>query len=338
MSQTILVTGGLGYIGSHTVVELMQQGYQVVIADNLSNAQPFIASRIAAITGTKPVWYKKNLCNIKAVRQLFANNRIDVVIHFAAHKSVAESVQQPLKYFSNNLQSLMNVLQVMQEAAVKPIVFSSSATVYGYPDVLPVTETAPFKPALSAYASTKQMGEELLQKICAAGSIQNISLRYFNPVGAHPSGLIGELPTGIPNNLLPYVTQTAAGKLKMLTVYGNDYDTPDGTCIRDYIHVVDLAKAHVKACSRLLNQQVPISFEVFNIGTGKGTSVLQMIQQFERVTGISLNYKIGKRRLGDAPAVYAGTEKANTILGWRAALSLSDMIASAWQWQLQLAK
>ena len=338
MSATILVTGGLGYIGSHTTVELIENGFNVIIADNLSNSELFILDRIEQLTKTRPLFYQYDLCDISSVRKIFSENDIDVVIHFAAFKSVNESVKEPLKYFQNNLQSLMNVLQAMQEYQVTNIVFSSSATVYGEPDQLPVTETAPFKKALSAYGSTKQMGEEILEKICGVGNIKNISLRYFNPVGAHASALLGELPKGIPNNLFPFVTQTAIGKIKQLTVYGNDYNTPDGSCIRDYIHVTDLAKAHVQACKRLLSKESNSNFEVFNIGTGKGTSVLEMIHAFESVTGEKLNYIIGARREGDAPAVFAGTAKANALLNWKAELDLNTMISSAWNWQLQLEK
>ena len=336
MSATILVTGGLGYIGSHTTIELIVKGFRVILVDNLSNSEPFILERIEQISGTRPLFYKNDLCDINAVRTIFSENNIDVVIHFAAYKSVSESVKEPLKYFQNNLQSLMNVLQVMQEKKVKHIVFSSSATVYGEPDQLPVTEAAPFKKALSAYGSTKQMGEEVLEKICADGSINNISLRYFNPVGAHASALLGELPKGTPNNLFPLVTQTAIGKIKQLTVFGNDYDTPDGSCIRDYIHVVDLAKAHVQACKRLIEEKTITNFEIFNIGTGKGTSVLEMIHEFENITGVKLNYIIGPRREGDAPAVFAATDKANALLNWKAELDLISMITSAWKWQQQL--
>ncbi len=336
MSATILVTGGLGYIGSHTTVELIQKGYTVIIADNLSNSEPFILDRIEQVTGIRPLFYQHDLCDINAVRKIFAENKIDVVIHFAAYKSVSESVKEPLKYFHNNLQSLMNVLQAMQEHKVKQIVFSSSATVYGEPDQLPITENAPFKKALSAYGSTKQMGEEILEKICDTGAVKNISLRYFNPVGAHASALLGELPKGTPNNLFPFVTQTAIGKIKQLTVFGDDYNTPDGSCIRDYIHVVDLAKAHVQACKRLLEEKTAPNFEVFNIGTGKGTSVLEMIHAFENTTGAQLNYTIGPRREGDAPAVFAATDKANELLNWKAELELTSMITTAWKWQQQL--
>lgn len=334
--KTVLVTGGLGYIGSHTTVELINEGFDVIIIDNLSNAERSMLDRVEAITSVRPLFYEKDCCDEKSVQQIFAAHHINLVIHFAASKSVGESVQKPLLYFRNNLGSLMNVLQSMQDNGVQHLIFSSSATVYGQPDILPVTEETPFQKALSAYGSTKQIGEEILEKITTAGAIQNISLRYFNPVGAHASALMGELPKGIPNNLFPYVMQTATGKLQQLTVFGNDYDTPDGTCLRDYIHVVDLAKAHVQACKRLLQQKNGSSFEVFNLGTGNGASVLQIIEGFEKVTGMKLNYKMGPRREGDAAAVYADTTKANDVLGWKAKLGLEEMITSSWKWQLSL--
>ncbi|MEP7377032.1 MAG: UDP-glucose 4-epimerase GalE [Chitinophagaceae bacterium] len=334
--KTVLVTGGLGYIGSHTTVELISEGFDVVIVDDLSNAEKFMLDRIETITSVRPVFYEKDICDEKAVQEIFASHKIDVVIHFAASKSVGESVKKPLLYFHNNLTSLMNVLQSMQNSGVKNLIFSSSATVYGQPELLPVTEETPFQKALSAYGSTKQMGEEILEKVTATGTVQNISLRYFNPVGAHASALIGELPKGIPNNLFPYVMQTATGKIEQLAVFGSDYDTPDGTCLRDYIHVVDLAKAHVKACQRLLLQKNESAFEVFNLGTGNAVSVLQIIEGFEKVTGKKLNYKMGPRREGDAAAVYADTTKANKVLGWKTEFSLEEMIASSWKWQMSL--
>lgn len=336
MSATILITGGLGYIGSHTVVELISNGFEVIIIDNLSNSERFILDKIETITGVIPVFYQQDLCDVNAVEKIFTVHSIEVVIHFAAYKSVNESVKAPLKYFVNNILPLLNILQVMEQNKIENIIFSSSATVYGEPEHLPVTESTPFQKSLSAYGSTKQMGEDILEKVCAAGNIKNISLRYFNPVGAHVSALIGELPKGIPNNLFPYVTQTGIGRLKVLTVFGTDYNTPDGSCIRDYIHVVDLAKAHVQACKRLLNKLNNSPFEVFNIGTGKGISVLEIIKTFEKETGVKLNYTIGPRRQGDAAAVYASTAKANKALGWKAELSLKEMINSAWDWELQL--
>jgi len=331
--KTVLVTGGLGYIGSHTTVALIKQGFNVVIIDNLSNSDRFILDRIEQITSVRPDFYEEDSCDLEALQRIVEANPIDVVIHFAAFKSVGESVKEPLRYFRNNLVSLMNVLEVMQETKIKNLIFSSSATVYGQPEVLPATENTAFQKALSAYGSTKQIGEEILEKVTAAGGIDVISLRYFNPVGAHASALIGELPKGIPNNLFPYIMQTATGKLKQLTVFGNDYDTPDGTCLRDYIHVVDLADAHVKACQRLLDEKSETSYEVFNIGTGKATSVLEIIQAFEKITGQPLNYTIGPRREGDSAVVYADTAKANNILQWKASLGLEDMIASSWKWE-----
>jgi UDP-glucose 4-epimerase len=336
--KTVLVTGGLGYIGSHTTVELISEGFDVIIVDNLSNAEKFMLDRIETITSVRPVFYEKDICDQKAVQEIFASHKIDVVIHFAASKSVGESVKKPLLYFRNNLISLMNVLQSMQDNGVQNLIFSSSATVYGQPELLPVTEDTPFQKALSAYGSTKQIGEEILEKVTATGTIQNISLRYFNPVGAHASALIGELPKGIPSNLFPYVMQTATGKIQQLTVFGSDYDTPDGTCLRDYIHVVDLAAAHVEACKRLWRKKNESAFEVFNLGTGNGVSVLQIIEGFEKVTGKKLNYKIGPRRKGDAAAVYADTAKANNVLGWKAQSGLDEMIASSWKWQKSINK
>jgi UDP-glucose 4-epimerase len=334
---TILVTGGLGFIGSHTVVELIHAGYEVVIIDDLSNSQLFILDHIRKLTGVRPAFHQLDMTD-EALLNTFFNSgiAIDAVIHFAASKAVGESVKKPLKYFRNNLFSLVNLLQCMEAVSVKHIVFSSSATVYGNPDVLPITEQATIKPALSAYGSTKQMGEDILQKTAAAGGVNAIALRYFNPVGAHASALLGELPIGIPNNLMPFVTQTAAGKIDMLTVYGNDYNTPDGTCVRDYIHVVDLAMAHVKSCDRLLAQRQNSSYEVFNVGTGNGLSVLEIIHAFEQYNEVRLNYKIGQRRQGDAAAMYADVSLAQSELNWKAELGIEAMVTSAWQWQKQL--
>lgn len=334
MAITVLVAGGLGYIGSHTSVELINKGFNVIIADNLSNSELFVLERIEQITGVKPLFYHVDLTNKVSTSQIFEQHSIDVVIHFAAYKSVFESVKEPLKYYQNNLFSLVNVLECMGEGKVDKMIFSSSATVYGQPEKLPVTEETPFQKALSSYGSTKQMGEEMLEKTTSTKQLIAISLRYFNPVGAHASALIGELPKGVPNNLFPYVMQTGSGKLQQLTVYGNDYQTPDGTCLRDYIHVVDLAKAHVVACERLIQQKNHSCYEVFNIGTGKPTSVLDIINTFEKTTAKKLNYKIGSRRDGDAAAVYADTTKANTFLGWKAELGLNEMIRSSWQWEL----
>lgn len=336
--KKILVTGGLGFIGSHTVVELQQNGYDVVIVDDLSNSQVFVHNRIEKITGIKPEFLNINMLDKPALTKVFSSQKIDAVIHFAAFKAVCESVNEPLKYFHNNLLSLIHLLQCMEEFTVKHIVFSSSATVYGVPENLPVNEASIFKKALSAYGSTKQMGEDILEKTTAAKDIKAISLRYFNPVGAHNSTLIGELPLGIPNNLMPFITQTAAGVREQLMVYGNDYPTPDGTCLRDYIHVVDLAKSHVKSCDRLLTNTSDNAYEVFNIGTGNAISVLEVIHAFEKYNGSKVNYKIGKRRVGDAPVIYADSTKATSELKWKAELDLEAMVTSAWNWQKTLKK
>lgn len=333
----ILVTGGLGFIGSHTVVELQQAGYDVVIVDDLSNSQLFILDRIKQISGIAPVFYQLNMLEKEALENLFANEKnISAVIHFAAFKAVGESVNEPIKYFHNNLCSLIHLLMCMEKYAVTNLVFSSSATVYGAPEELPIKETTPFKKAISSYGSTKQMGEEILEKTAAVKNITTIALRYFNPVGAHASGLIGELPLGIPNNLMPYITQTAAGIREQLVVYGNDYNTPDGTCIRDYIHVTDLAKAHVKSCDRLIQRLANEKYEVYNIGTGNGYSVLEIINAFEQYNDLKLNYTIGTRRAGDAAAMYAAVSKAESYLHWKAELGLKEMVTSAWHWQQKL--
>jgi UDP-glucose 4-epimerase len=336
-SKKILVTGGLGFIGSHTVVELQQSGYEVVIIDDLSNSDINVLEGIEKISGIKPVFYQINMLDKKLLDEFFVSEiNISAVIHFAASKAVAESVKEPLKYFHNNLLSLIHLLQCMEIVGIKDIVFSSSATVYGDPDELPATENTVFKKALSSYGSTKQMGEDILEKTSAVKNINAISLRYFNPVGAHASALIGELPLGIPNNLMPYITQTAAGVREQLTVFGNDYDTPDGTCLRDYIHVVDLAKAHVKSCDRFLSPGVTDKYEVYNIGTGKAISVMEIINAFEKYNQVKLNYKIGGRRPGDAAAVYADVTKAAEVLHWKAELGLKEMVTSAWTWQSKL--
>ncbi len=332
--KRILVTGGLGYIGSHTVVELIKAGYEVVIIDNLSNSRLFILDNIEHITGIKPKLYKADLADSKVLENIFENEKsIDAVIHFAAFKSVGESVREPLKYFRNNLFSLVNLLDYMRLYAVPNLVFSSSATVYGDPDSLPVNEEVHFKAPLSAYGSTKQMGEEILRKTAESGWLKCIALRYFNPVGAYPAGLLGELPIGTPNNLMPLVTQAASGLRKQITVYGNDYATPDGTCVRDYIHVTDLAKAHVKSCERLLQTPDNKPFEVYNIGTGNGISVLQIIDAFEKTNQVKVNYEMGDRREGDAPSVYADVTLANDVLNWKAEKGLKEMVSDVWQWQ-----
>jgi len=330
----ILVTGGLGYIGSHTVVELIKAGYEVIIIDNLSNSRLFILDNIENITGVRPKFYKADLTNEHVLGKIFDNEKkIDAVIHFAAFKSVGESVRKPLKYFRNNLFSLINLLEYMRLYGINQLVFSSSATVYGAPDMLPVSELDDFKPPLSAYGSTKQMGEEILRKTVQSGWLKCIALRYFNPVGAYPEGLLGELPIGTPNNLMPLVTRAASGISNQITVYGNDYATPDGTCIRDYIHVTDLAKAHVNSCERLLKAQDNNPFEVYNIGTGNGISVLQIIEAFEKINQVKVHYEMGERRDGDAPSVYADVCLANKVLKWKAEKGLQDMVADVWQWQ-----
>jgi UDP-glucose 4-epimerase len=335
--EKILVTGGLGFIGSHTVVELLYAGYEVVIVDDLSNSQLFILHNIEKITGCRPAFYEVNMQDMALLdKVLRAEQDIQAVIHFAAFKAVGESVAEPLKYFQNNLYSLINLLQCMDAHGIANIVFSSSATVYGMADVFPIVEESPFKKALSAYGSTKQMGEEIIEKVAATGTINAILLRYFNPVGAHPTALLGELPIGVPNNLMPFITQTAAGIRNRLMVYGNDYDTPDGTCLRDYIHVADLARAHVQSCDKLLGGPDNVPFNVYNIGTGQAISVLEMIRAFEQCNGIKLSYTIGPRRMGDVPAIYADASKASTGLQWKAKLGLPEMVTSAWQWQKKL--
>lgn len=335
--KKILVTGGLGFIGSHTTVELIKAGFDVVIIDDLSNSQLFILDNIEKISGVRPPFYKIDMKDNEKLSGFFNTEKnIDAVIHFAASKAVGESMYKPLKYFRNNIFSLVNLLDAMEIHGIRNIVFSSSATVYGDPEILPATESTPFQPALSAYGSTKQMGEDILQKVAATKKIDAISLRYFNPVGADKSALLGELPIGTPNNLMPFVTQVAAGIHEKLTVYGNDYDTPDGTCVRDYIHVTDLAVAHVKSCDRLLNNAVENNFEVFNIGTGNGISVLEIIQAFEKYNNIKLNYIIGERRPGDAPSIYADASLADRILGWKAELGIKEMVTSAWEWQKKI--
>ncbi|TLX71683.1 UDP-glucose 4-epimerase GalE [Labilibacter sediminis] len=338
--KKILVTGGTGYIGSHTVVELINEGFEVVIIDDLSNSDKDVVSRIQSITGVEPQFEEFNLCDQNKLTAFFKkHNDIDGIIHFAAFKAVGESVDYPVKYYRNNLVSLMNVLDEMNKGITKNLVFSSSCTVYGQPDNLPVTEDAPLKPAESPYGNTKKICEEILLDACKAeDSLNVISLRYFNPVGAHETAMIGELPKGVPNNLLPFITQTGAGILPELKVFGDDYNTEDGTAIRDYIHVVDLAKAHIAAIKRLLNNLGGENYEHYNVGTGNGYSVLDMIKSFEKVSGKSLNYKIAPRRAGDIEKIYAETNLANEKLNWKAGLSLDTMISSAWRWQQKINK
>lgn len=328
----ILVTGGAGYIGSHTVVELFNAGYEVIVIDDFSNSNPKILDQIEKISGKRPTFFEIDLCDEQAVNSFASQNTdIDGIIHFAAFKAVGESVQQPLKYYRNNFYSLINIITAFN-SKVK-LVFSSSCTVYGQPDVLPVTEHSPVKKAESPYGNTKQIAEEILQETCAVTpDLQVIALRYFNPVGAHESALIGELPIGVPQNLIPFITQSAIGKRGPITVFGNDYNTPDGSAIRDYIHVVDLAKAHVAAIERLQNSERD-NYEVFNVGTGKGSSVLEIIAAFEESTGQKLDYKIGDRREGDIEKTFGDVTLSNKVLGWQAELGLSEMMSSAWQWE-----
>lgn len=335
--NTILVTGGTGYIGSHTVVALHERGYRVVIADNLSNSHRFMLDRIAEITGQAHPFYAIDLCDKKALKALFEQEQ-DIVasIHFAAFKAVGESVEKPLTYYRNNLVSLMNLLEVQQQFGVAKLVFSSSCTVYGEPDTLPVTEDSPIKPASSPYGNTKQMGEEIIADFTNVSGTKAIALRYFNPVGAHHSALIGEYPNSVPNNLVPFITQTAIGKQQELKIFGSDYQTPDGTCIRDYIHVVDVAAAHIAALDRLMNHTDVQAFEVYNIGTGTGYSVLEMVKAFEKVSGKTLPYRLTNRRQGDIEKVYADTSHSNKVLHWKAQKSLEEMMHSAWLWEQKL--
>lgn len=334
----ILVTGGTGYIGSHTVVELLEEGMEVVIVDNLSNSERQVLDGIESISGIRPHFEEIDLRDRKATYGVFEKHPdIKAIIHFAAYKAVGESVEKPLEYYENNLLSLIHLLESMKLFGIDYMVFSSSCTVYGEPDELPVTENAPFKKANSPYGNTKQICEEILQD--TMGSIEGkgvISLRYFNPIGAHPSAFIGELPTGIPNNLVPFITQTVAGIRECLSVFGDDYNTPDGSAIRDYINVVDLAKAHVKAIHRLLDLKQKTNFEVFNLGTGLGLSVFEIIHAFEKATGKTLNYKVVGRREGDIEKVFADTSYANTELGWKAEKGIEETLQSAWKWEMNL--
>lgn len=335
--KKILVTGGMGYIGSHTVVELQQAGYTPIIVDDLSNSNVKVLDQIFQITGQRPIFEQIDLCDAPAVDVLMKEHSDIVgVIHFAAFKAVGESVQHPLKYYRNNFFSLINVLTALRDQPIN-FVFSSSCTVYGQPEVLPVSESAPIQKAESPYGNTKQIAEEILEEAAAANRQLNIiSLRYFNPVGAHPSALIGELPIGVPQNLVPFITQSAAGKRGPITVFGNDYDTPDGTAIRDYIHVVDLARAHVAAIRLLEDPLRTKNYDVFNVGTGRGYSVLEVIRAFEKATGVSLEYTIGARRSGDIEQVWGDVRKSEAELGWKAELGLEQMMASAWKWEQYL--
>jgi UDP-glucose 4-epimerase len=334
----VLVTGGLGFIGSHTVVELQKEGCQVVIIDNLSNSSLEVLQGIVSITGITPVFEKLDLKDKAKVQEFFKQHQdIQGVIHFAASKAVGESVQNPLMYYENNINTLVYVLQELEKLPTANFIFSSSCTVYGQAKTMPITENAPIQFAESPYGNTKQIGEEIIQDTCKVNSnIQAISLRYFNPIGAHESTKIGELPIGVPQNLIPYIMQTGAGIREQLSVYGDDYPTTDGTCIRDYIHVVDVAKAHVIALKRLLENKNTSNYETFNLGTGTGSSVLEVIQAFEKVTNNELNYKIVNRRPGDVISAYADTSKANEVLGWKAQYSLEEAVLSAWEWQNSL--
>jgi UDP-glucose 4-epimerase len=335
----ILVTGGTGYIGSHTVVELQNKGYEVVVVDDLSNSTSEVLDNIARITGQKPVFGHFDLKDTEKTASFFRLHKdIGGIIHFAASKAVGESVEQPLKYYRNNLVSLINILQGMTDNNIRNIVFSSSCTVYGQPGKLPVREDAPIQKAISPYGNTKQISEEIITDTSRVTGIQGILLRYFNPIGAHDTAIIGELPIGVPNCLMPYITQTAIGKRPFLRVWGNDYNTPDGTAIRDYLHVVDLAKAHVVAVERMLGERMKEEVEVFNLGTGTGYSVLQVIRSFEQTTGVKLDYRIMDRRPGDVEQVWADTELANNELGWKAEKTLDEMTGSAWKWEKALAE
>lgn len=349
MPKTVLVSGGAGFIGSHVTVELISAGYDVVVADDMSNCDLTCFEGVKKITGKDNIpFIKMDFCDIEAVNSLFTEYKIDAVIHFAAFKAVGESVAQPLKYYRNNLTSFMNLLTVAREHGGCNVLFSSSATVYGEPEKLPVTEESPRQPATSPYGNTKQICEDILRDSVAAyqdspegtnkGPLKGISLRYFNPIGAHPSALIGELPRGVPNNLVPFITQTAIGKRECLSIFGNDYPTPDGTCQRDYIDVVDLAKAHVCAVSRMLDGKMEEDYEIFNIGTGVPVSVLELVNAFEKVNGLKLNYKFAPRRSGDVTAIWADPTLANEKLGWKAERTVEETLEAAWKWEQNIAR
>jgi len=334
----VLVTGGLGFIGSHTVVELQNKGFEVVIIDNLSNSSIKVLDGIVSITGKTPQFENLDLKEKSKVQEFFLNHQDIVgVIHFAASKAVGESVEQPLMYYENNINTLVYVLQELTKLEQSNFIFSSSCTVYGQADELPISENAPIKPAESPYGNTKQIGEEIIKDTCkVTPKLNAIALRYFNPIGAHPTAKIGELPIGVPQNLVPFITQTGVRIREQLSVFGDDYPTPDGTCVRDYIHVVDVAKAHVVALQRLIESKNTSNYEYFNLGTGTGSSVLEVINSFERISGEKLNYKIANRREGDVISAYADTTKANQVLGWKAEFSLDDAMTSAWKWQKRL--
>jgi UDP-glucose 4-epimerase len=334
MKETVLISGGAGYIGSHTIVELIGAGYDAVIVDNLSNSEKAAVEGVRQITGVDVPFEQVDTCDKDTLEGVFKKYKFNSVIHFAAFKAVGESMEKPLMYYQNNLTSFMNICQLMVDYGRPNILFSSSATVYGDADKLPVTEQTERKPATSPYGNTKQMAEDILHDCCRSYPVlHGVALRYFNPVGAHPSVLIGELPRGVPNNLLPFITQTAAGIRECLSVFGNDYDTPDGTCLRDYIDVVDLAKAHVAAINRMTQGRMKQDYEIFNIGTGRPVSVLELVTKFEKVNNLKLNYKIVGRRSGDVPAVWADVALANKELGWKAERTLEETLAAAWNWE-----
>ena len=348
MAKRVLVSGGAGYIGSHVAVELIAAGYEVVVADNMSNCDMTCFEGVKKITGKEDIpFYQIDCCDYDAVNKLFDEQAIDAVIHFAAFKAVGESVAEPIMYYRNNLVSFLNILEVAKQHGGCNVLFSSSATVYGEAENLPVTEQTPRLPATSPYGNTKQMCEDILRDVVFAtknftgedgqGAVKGIALRYFNPIGAHPSALIGELPRGVPNNLVPFITQTAIGKRECLSIFGNDYPTEDGTCLRDYIDVVDLAKAHVVAVSRMVEGKMKKGYEIFNIGTGRPVSVQELVNAFEKVNGLKLNYKVAPRRPGDVVAIWADTKYANEELGWTAERSVEDTLASAWAWEKRLA-
>ncbi len=338
MGRKVIVTGGTGYIGSHTAVELIAGGYETVIVDNLYNSDISVLEGIRSITGITPAFYEYDLCDRVKLKELFrTEGRIDAIIHFAAYKAVGESVRKPLDYYRNNLVSLMNLLEMMERHNTPALVFSSSCTVYGQPDTLPVTEASPVKEAASPYGYTKQAGEIIIRDTMAARPTQKaVSLRYFNPIGAHPTAFIGELPRGVPENLVPFITQTAIGLREELKVFGTDYDTPDGSCIRDYLHVVDLAKAHVVALERMLDGRNKDNYEVFNLGMGKGVSVLEAIAAFEKATGVKLKYSIAGRRAGDIEKIWADPSMANRELGWKTEITIEEAMETAWRWENRL--
>ncbi len=338
MKKTVLVSGGAGFIGSHVTVELSQAGYEVIVADNMSNCDETNYDGVCEILGKRSPLLKMDFCDMPAVRKLFAGHQIDAVIHFAAYKAVGESVADPLKYYRNNLLSFVNIIDAARETGGCNVLFSSSATVYGEPEQLPVTEQSPRQSATSPYGNTKQICEDILRdSVKAYPGVKGIALRYFNPIGAHPSALIGELPRGVPNNLVPFITQTAIGKRECLSVFGNDYPTADGTCLRDYIDIVDLAKAHVCAVARMIDGGMKETYEVFNIGTGRPVSVLELINSFEKVNGLKLNWKFAPRRAGDVTAVWADPSLAEKELGWKAQRSVEETLAAAWAWEKRLA-